>query len=59
MPIAIHSEPDTGKLYFQFGGQKKYYFNLNKPRSITLAYKKCLKQAHAIKWSQNKSMNNI
>ena len=53
--MPIHAGIDNnGKHYYQWGSQKKYYYNIDSERSRALAYNKCLKQAKAIYSSKNK-----
>lgn len=53
MPIFYRVE--NGKHFFQYGDQgKKYYFDPDSSRTVKIAYKLCLRQARAIKASQNK-----
>ena len=55
MPIKIHFDNYNNSYYYQYGNQKKYYFDISSERSQKMAYNKCLKQAKAIHSSQNKS----
>lgn len=52
MPIRLYQDKN-GLHYYQYGDQKKYYFTC--PRGQLIAYRRALKQASAIKWSQNRS----
>jgi hypothetical protein len=47
MPVKMHNF--GGKYYFQWGKQKKYYFNPISNRSLIIAFNRAKRQGRAIK----------
>ena len=52
MPVIRGS--DSNGPYYQYGGQKKYYYVAGNKRSRDLAYTKAVKQGQAIHISQKR-----
>lgn len=48
MPIHLRFDRNKDKYYFQWGNQKKYYFDHSSQRSAKSAYNKVIKQVKAI-----------
>jgi hypothetical protein len=52
--MPVHKSQDKKGYYYQYGKQKKYYFNPFSIRSMAIARKKAMRQGRAIVISQGR-----